>query len=77
MLASRDWMPRIDLERCAGCGACTVTCPTAALALSHGQAWLAYPERCAYCALCETACPYGAIELPYLIVKPSDRRTTS
>jgi ferredoxin len=72
-----QWMPRVDLVRCTGCGTCVVSCPTGALDLQDGQAWLAYPDRCAYCALCETVCPSSAIELPYLVIRQSNRRAFS
>ena len=75
-MQDNPWMPQIDPLRCTGCGTCAASCPTGALDLQLGRAWLAYPERCAYCAECETVCPSSAIELPYLIIKPTDRRAT-
>jgi nitrite reductase (NO-forming) len=64
-----QWLPRLNGERCTGCGLCVAICPTAALALRAGKAVLIAPERCLYCALCEDVCPTHAIDLPYFIYR--------
>ncbi|MCS7261254.1 MAG: hypothetical protein NZ765_10805 [Anaerolineae bacterium] len=61
-------LPIIHLEQCTGCECCVACCPTQALEMRDGKAFLAYPERCDYEARCEEVCPVGAIELPYHIV---------
>ncbi len=62
------WLPRLDPDRCIGCGDCISHCPTGALGRRVGKAALLSPAICIYCAVCEDLCPVGAIELPYLIV---------
>jgi MinD superfamily P-loop ATPase len=64
-----DWvLPMINHELCAGCGECVARCPTHALAMRDGRAWLVIPEACSYCAECQNVCPEGAIALPYEVV---------
>ena len=69
LLLSGEWMPRINLRRCIGCGECINACPSQALAQRDGQAALVMPSACTYCAACETVCPAYAIELPYIVIR--------
>jgi len=71
-----QWQPRINQERCKGCAYCVEICPTDALTISLSKAYLTFPDRCSYCFACEDACPQMAIELPLLIVKSAQSRTT-
>lgn len=68
------WMPRINQDKCKGCGQCIAHCPSGALRWSAGKARLLNPNACIYCATCESICPCQAIELPYLIVKAGSLR---
>ena len=64
----RAWLPEIDARTCTGCGECVAACPTEALALRQGKAWVARPAACSYCGGCEAVCAVKAIALPYVIV---------
>lgn len=64
-----EWLPRINWNRCTGCGECIAICPVKALGQVGGKADLVNPAACTYCTLCEDICPVDAIALPFLICK--------
>lgn len=50
-------------ERCTHCGACTVICPTGALAFARPEMNVFFTEeKCIICELCLRACPARAVE---------------
>ncbi len=53
-------MPRIDLEKCDGCGECGRFCEFNAIA-SIGEKVLFFPEMCHGCGGCTLVCPREAI----------------
>jgi NAD-dependent dihydropyrimidine dehydrogenase PreA subunit len=61
-------LPLIDVRRCTGCGVCVECCPTHAVALCGGKAFIARPADCTFCEICETYCPTGAIGRPFTIM---------
>ncbi len=61
-------IPRINRQKCTGCGSCEALCPAQAVVVIEGRAVIVRPEACTYCDVCETFCPEGAIGRPFLIV---------
>lgn len=61
--------PRIDPNRCLGCGACITACPEQpahqVLGLIAGKAQLVSPTDCIGHGACKTACPTDAITLVF------------
>lgn len=60
--------PQHHPELCMACAACTVACPSNALAMENDlengvRTWSLFYGRCIYCARCEEVCPTGAITL--------------
>ncbi|NMA92196.1 MAG: 4Fe-4S binding protein [Firmicutes bacterium] len=51
-------------DRCTQCGACSVICPTGALAISRpSMAIRFYEDKCVACEHCIKACPARAMEI--------------
>ena len=61
------WAPRIDHERCTGCGQCRDFCPNDVYALNDQthKMEIAKPENCVVlCDKCQPFCPRDAIGFP-------------
>ncbi len=61
------WGPKIDPDRCAGCGECLSTCPNNVFVLDEAQnkMTVANPTNCVVmCDKCAGFCPEEAIEFP-------------
>jgi len=61
-------MPRLDWERCNGCGLCVEVCRMGALVLSGGRITMVEVEDCDWCTRCEAVCPTGALSCPFEII---------
>lgn len=59
-------LPKINHEKCTGCGACIKICPSEAINSDErdkGKIIKFRHEDCIYCSACELNCPEDAIEL--------------
>lgn len=61
------WFPRVDVEKCTGCGSCVEFCQKKVYALDD-KAVVANPFRCVVsCTGCLTKCPEGALSFPSMV----------
>ncbi len=61
-------LPRIDHDRCIGCGDCMDVCRANALAIQELKAVIGSPGDCDYCTDCEAVCPVSAIACPFEVI---------
>lgn len=54
--------PKVLAEKCTGCGICIDICPTGALSLENGKAFVT-TDNCRNCKVCMRACPENAFIL--------------
>lgn len=54
--------PKINEDKCVGCGACVKQCPMNVLELGDDhKSKVAKPNNCVECRACEAACPVKAV----------------
>jgi 4Fe-4S ferredoxin len=56
---------RHDLDKCTGCGICTIVCPKEAIERVDTNENVTIPDvsKCSFCGVCDYMCPFGAWEL--------------
>jgi len=59
-----DVHPRVDREKCTGCGTCVKWCPVEAIEMVDGAARIDQ-EKCYGCAECIVNCRFGAIAVSF------------
>jgi len=65
--AEIDWSPRVDEDKCTGCGACVEFCHRAVFELTGSKVRVVRPLMCVVaCTGCRSQCPDDAIEFPSL-----------
>jgi NAD-dependent dihydropyrimidine dehydrogenase PreA subunit len=53
-------MVKVDIERCSGCETCIEVCPSEAISMVNGHAYIDLDE-CIECGSCAAECPEEAI----------------
>jgi NAD-dependent dihydropyrimidine dehydrogenase PreA subunit len=60
--------PKIDEEKCGGCGLCVSVCNCGALKIIEQKVVAVNVENCGWCTLCELVCPNDAISCPFDVI---------
>jgi NAD-dependent dihydropyrimidine dehydrogenase PreA subunit len=55
--------PKVDPDKCTGCGACVDICPTEVFEIENDKAKVARPDDCTACETCVEECLEEAIVL--------------
>ncbi len=55
--------PRVDKDRCVGCGVCRDACPVKAIHITQGKKAGISASKCVRCYCCHELCPHGAIRI--------------
>lgn len=53
--------PKIDIEKCTGCGSCVDVCPNEVFELVDDKSSVSHSDECMDCECCATECPMEAI----------------
>jgi NAD-dependent dihydropyrimidine dehydrogenase PreA subunit len=55
--------PKVDANKCTGCGTCASVCPAKVFEIKDGKSHVVKPEDCIECGSCVANCPVNAIKL--------------
>jgi len=55
-------MPKVNKDKCVGCGSCVANCPYDAIKIGEDGKAEIDPEKCKNCGRCKEVCPMEAIE---------------
>lgn len=59
----REFVPRVDRDRCNKCGICWVFCPLGLFSEDEEGLFVVNVEYCRPCGICANECPVKAIEM--------------
>ena len=71
-VATTNYIPKVSLETCIGCGKCKKVCPILAISMEEGKPVID-EEICLGCGVCARNCPKEAITLkrrPIQVITP-------
>ena len=54
---------QFDVEKCTGCGQCTLVCPHGVFVMDGNRAKIVDRGACMECGACALNCAYGAIDV--------------
>lgn len=72
-VATTNYIPKISINKCIGCGKCTNVCPILAISMQDTRRPAVDQEICLGCGVCARNCPAGAIHLehrPIQVITP-------